>query len=259
MTDGAHGIDADREWDLWVSWLGETPGGPSIWDDVVAMMTARQVWDGFGILYNNAPAEAHRNATFASWVKDNYVGRQAMAIRRQRDIHDDVVSIARLIDRVRQYPFVLSCQHYIDRTHGWQSEQEARRLFGEMVGAGREHIDKNSAKADLARLRTRTAVVERFTTNELAHYNEKKGTFAQGLTMADLHGSIDLIIDLSVKYREMILGSSMSRQVSMYPWTHVLSVPWISDDQQASRVENRIRRLGDKRASGEPVVDEDFF
>jgi hypothetical protein len=99
--------DSGEEWGRWVEWLGEGPA-PSIWEDVVAMMAARQIWEGFRILCFAAPEEARRNGTFHSWLTQNYVHRQALAIRRQKDTDRDVVSLGHLIQQVRRYPHVLS-------------------------------------------------------------------------------------------------------------------------------------------------------
>jgi hypothetical protein len=38
---------------------------------------------------------------FQGWLAQNYAQARGSAIRRQTDIRDDVVSLARLIDRVR--------------------------------------------------------------------------------------------------------------------------------------------------------------
>jgi hypothetical protein len=115
---------------------------------------ARHVWDGWAIVYNGAPPEAHENATLASWVKENYVARRAMAIRRQADTGRDVVSIARLIDHVGRYPQVMSRDRYARRSAVRASRAEADRIFDRLIGEGRDHIDPNKAKADLAKLRT---------------------------------------------------------------------------------------------------------
>src|SRR4051812_13360515 len=93
---GSRRPDPDEEWQRWVDWLGEGAGSPSIWDDVVAMMASRQIWEGFRFIYNGAPDAARRNATFQSWIVENYVRRQPLAIRRQTEPRSDVISLARL-------------------------------------------------------------------------------------------------------------------------------------------------------------------
>lgn len=261
MTTNAGPPDPDEEWARWVAWSGEDPGGPSIWDDVVAMIASRQIWDGLKTIQMQAPSDALKSGMFWSWAAENYVRRQAMAIRRQVDTDHDVVSLARLIQAVGRYPHVLSRERYAARTTatpgGWMTRAEADGFFDQMVGAGRDFIDPNVPKADLAKLKTRTAKVVDWVDNEVAHYNQEKGQFGIGLTYRDLHDAIDLIVDLVVKYRELILGSTMSKFVSMYPWTHVFKVAWIQDNDRWQAVEARIHELGRKREMGEPLADDE--
>jgi hypothetical protein len=124
---------------------------------------------------------------------------------------------------------------------------------------GLEHIVPNVPKADLAKLRTRTARIARFATNELAHYTESKGTFAGGLTLGDLHGAINLVVDLSVKYRLLIMGAHMAKTVAMDSWLHVFVQPWIADGDRLMEIHRRMEALWAKRADGEPLTDADYF
>lgn len=239
--------DPDEEWARWIAWIGEQPGGPSIWDDVLAMMMSRQIWDDFRILYDDAPPEARKNATFQSWVNESYVHRQAMAVRRQTDTDRDVISLAHLIQQVGRYPHVLSRDRYSTRIAPWASRQEADRIFDQLVGAGRDHIDSNVPKADLAKLRFRTGKVVEWADNEVAHYNESKGQFGIGLTFGDLHHGVDLIVDLAVKYRDLILGSSMAKSVSMTGWMGIFRVAWIPNDDQLRRIYQQTQEIERKR------------
>lgn len=125
MDDGKNRPDPDQQWKQWVAWIGEDPGGTTILEEVVAMMAARQTWEGFRIIYNNAPEEARATATFQSWIIQNYFGRQGLAVLRQTDMDRDVVSLARLIDQVGRYPTVLSRDRYASQTAAFQDRTEA--------------------------------------------------------------------------------------------------------------------------------------
>ena len=140
------------------------------------MIAARQVWDSFGLVYNDAPAEAHKMRTMMSWVSETYVHRQAMAIRRQMDMDHDVISLAKLIDRVRRYPDVPSRDRYASQTAGWMSRVEADQSFDKMMGVGHDHIEQTVPRAELAGLKAAALKIVTFADNEIAHYNEAKGT-----------------------------------------------------------------------------------
>ena len=219
------------------------------------MMAARQIWEGFRILYFAAPEEARRNGTFHLWLTQNYLHRQALAIRRQTDTDRDVVSLGHLIQQVRRYPHDLSRDRYIERTAGWQSATEATGFFDEMVGPGRDHVDPNMARSDLAKLKTRTARIVGYVDNEVAHYNQAKGQFSQGLTFGDITQGIDLIVDLSVKYRLMIIGKSMAKTVIIDPWIGIFDKAWIPTMDRMYEVTKQIDAIESKRMRGESVDD----
>ena len=197
-----------------------------------------------------------RNGTFHSWLSQNYVHRQALAIRRQTDTDHDVVSLGHLIQQVRRYPPVLSRDRYIERTAEWQNFTEANGFFDQLVGPGRDHMDPNTARADLAKLKTGTARVVDFVDNEVAHYNRAKGQFSLGLTFGDITSGIDLIVDLSIKYRLLIMGSSMVKSVSIPPWIGIFDTAWIPTMDRMYEVTGRIDAIDRKRMLGEPVDDE---
>lgn len=225
------GFDPDREWQRWREWLAEEPQGANIYEAVVAMMVARQMFQGFEMIHTDAPPDARRNAGFVTWLRRNYLESQAMAIRRQTDIRTDVVSLARLIDRVALHPDVLSRDRYAERVKGWESREQADGFFDEMVGAGLDHIDPETARRDLDDLLTECGPIRTWATKEIAHYDQKRGTFGQGITYGDLNAAIDIVVELSVKYRTMIMGVSMAKSVVMTPWQVVFRVPWIESDE----------------------------
>ncbi|MDP9300374.1 MAG: hypothetical protein M3P43_05690 [Actinomycetota bacterium] len=126
-----------------------------------------------------------------------------------------------------------------------------------MVGLGLDHIDPNTAKANVANLKTWTRKVHDFADKEKAHYGEAPSRLAEDQTIGDLHHAVDVIVDMAVRYRELILGSSMDKRVGLLPWTQIFRVPWVPADQMA-HVNRTISDLEAKRARGEPLTDEDF-
>ncbi|MDP9300373.1 MAG: hypothetical protein M3P43_05685 [Actinomycetota bacterium] len=116
-------MDPDEEWNTWVEWLGEEPGGRHIWREVTDILVRREVWDSFAIVYNVAihnggPREITENPNFPIWIKNNYLDAQVMAVRRQLDMRHDVISLRRLLEHVGRYPQVLSRDRYAARTAG---------------------------------------------------------------------------------------------------------------------------------------------
>jgi len=81
------------------------------------MRTSRRVWEGFQTIVGVAPEEARKYGTFHSWVNGNYVRSQGVAVRRQVEVADDVVSLGRLLDRIAKSPKVISRERYLAELH----------------------------------------------------------------------------------------------------------------------------------------------
>ena len=102
---------------------------PHIWEDVVAMMAARQIWEGFRKVYFAAPEEARRNENFHSWLTQNYLHRQAFAIRRQTDTDRDVVSLGSLDPAGPSISARSFRDRYIERTAGLAERHRSDRVL----------------------------------------------------------------------------------------------------------------------------------
>jgi hypothetical protein len=133
-------VDDEAEWKRWQTWLGDEPKGRNIYAQTVEMLAFRQIWDGFAYVYNSAPELARETGTFLLWVRYSYARSQAMGVRRMADKGADVVSLARLIDRVWRFPWVLSRERFL----GMQGTHEGFGLghgwFESLAGTG-EYIE----------------------------------------------------------------------------------------------------------------------
>jgi hypothetical protein len=170
-------VDPDARWERWRTWLGEHPKPLSIYDDVVAMMAAHQVWDTFDRIYGAAPEEARKYATFRSWTAQNYVRFQALGIRRQCDTRDDVISLGHLLREIAANPEVLSRERHRS-LHSEDMQDEAGRWFDDLAGPGREFIDPAIPEQDLAGLLDETQPVREWVNKEIAHYDKQRGQSA---------------------------------------------------------------------------------
>ena len=71
-------IEPDREWQTWREWLdgeqldGEPTPSQTIRAEVVEMLSFRKIWQGFAMIYDAAPEQARKNATFVWWLRWNY-------------------------------------------------------------------------------------------------------------------------------------------------------------------------------------------
>jgi hypothetical protein len=228
-------VEANPTWDRWAAWLGSEPKAGTIYKDVVDMRSARRVWEGFQAIVGVAPEDARKYGTFHSWVNGNYIRSQGLAVRRQVEVADEVVSLGHLLDRISKSPDVLSRERYLAELHP-TSRELGNEFFDELVGLRAKAIDRATPLTHLQQLRERTAKVTNWVSNEVAHYNKKTGEFSEGLMFGDVHEAMDLIFETLNHYTRLILGTTISSSVSMPPWEAVFRVRWIPDDDAYGHV-----------------------
>ena len=228
-------MEPNPTWSGWAAWIGRDPEPGTIYKEIVDMRASRRVWEGMQAIIDVSPQDAKKYGTFHSWMNGNYVRSQGMAVRRQVEVDDDVVSLGRLLDRIAKSPNVLSRERYLAELHPTTPEL-GNEFFDDLVGPGARAIDAATPLADLARLRDGTARVRDWVSNEVAHYNKNTGEFSSGLTFGDIHAAMDLIFEIYNRYNQLILGSTTAGSVTMPPWEHVFTVQWIPSEEDYVRV-----------------------
>jgi len=241
-------MEPNPTWDKWTDWLGKEAKPGTIYKDVVDMRAARRVWEGFQTIVGVAPEEARKYSTFHSWVNGNYIRSQGLAVRRQIDVSNEVVSLGRLLTRIADAPNVLTRERYLAELHP-DDPGLGNLFFDSLVGPGAKAIDPATPLAHLAELKKKTAKVRDWVSNEVAHYNSKTGQFSEGLTFGDVHRAMDLVFETLNHYNRLILGSTTSGSVVMDPWEAVFRVAWIPDDDDGRHVALTQQEADDRRTS----------
>ena len=225
----------DERWELWRAWLGDEPQGDTIYAQVVEMLRFRQIWDVFAYVVDNAPDTTREDATFLFWTRLSFARSQALGVRRMADKSPRVVSLARLIDDVWRYPWVLTRERFVamqgheadivEMAHGW---------FDSLAGPG-DSIDPRIPAQDYEDLQTKTKTVRDWVNTSIAHLTEK-GSPREIPPLQAVHDGVDVVADLFLKYNQLIRGVTIHSGVIMQPWPYVFRVPWIADDDQFREV-----------------------
>lgn len=238
----------DPTWNKWAAWLGKEPRPGTIYKDVVDMMAARQLWEGFQAIVGEAPDRAKQYGTFHSWFNGSYIRSQGLATRRQVEVGDDVVSLGRLLDRIVKAPNVLSRDRYLAELHS-DTPELGNEFFDALTAPGAKAIDPAVPQNHLERLRRETANIKTWVDKEVAHYDPRTGRFSEGVTFGDVHKAIDLIFETLNYYNRLILGSTTAGSVTMPPWEAVFTVAWL-DDAAWRRVAEKMQKIDRRRMSG---------
>jgi hypothetical protein len=234
-------MDPDKEWTKWQNWLGTEPKGKTIKAQVVEMLAFRQIWEGFNYVHESAPEGAREDGTFLSWVRFGYARSQALGVRRMADMSRDVLSLARLIDRVWRYPTVLSRERFVRMQTIGEGNLGglADGLFDELAGPG-EYIDPRIPAQDYEDLQARTKQVRDWVNTSVAHLSPT-GKPLGPFRLDAIHTALDVVAATFTKYNRLIRGESLVRGVIFTsPWPTVFRVPWIPDDDHFRRVLDKL-------------------
>jgi hypothetical protein len=242
-------VKPNPTWTRWAGWLGRDPVRGTIYKDVVDMMAARQIWEGFNAVVGRAPEEARKYGTFHSWFHASYIRSQGLAIRRQVEVRNDVVSLGRLLDRIAKAPGVLSRDRFLAELHR-DDHRLGNEFFDALTSPEAKAIDPQAPRADLRQLRHDTRRIKVWVDKEVAHYDPKTGTFSQGLTFGDIHRAIDVILETMNRYMQLIQGTTIAGSVSMPPWPAVFRVAWLPDDSAWREVMEAIAESENRRLGG---------
>lgn len=210
------------------------------------MRAARLLWEGFQAIVGVAPDRAKEYPTFHSWFNDSYARSQGLAIRRQVEDRDDVVSLGRLLSQIAKTPNVLTRERYLFERHP-NNKRLGNEFFDMLTSPGAKAIDPEMPRRDLERLRDETFKVREWVNKEVAHWDQKTGTFSEGLTYADVHQGIDLIFDVMTPYRQLLLGDTIDVGVTMPPWQACFTVPWIPTEEALATVARVMQEHDDRR------------
>jgi hypothetical protein len=239
-------VEPDPNWEKWTQWLGKEPKAGTIYADVLGMRAARRVWEGFQAIIGVAPPEARQYSTFHSYFNGAYMRSQGLAIRRQVEVRDDVISLGRLLDRISKCPNVVTRERYLAELHPTSGDLGSE-FFDRLVGLDATALDPATPLAHLRALREGTAKIRKWVDKEVAHYDRDTGKFVEGLTFGNIHRGIDLIFDTLNHYNRLLLGSTTSGSVTMDPWEAVFRVAWIPDDEAWRHVALTQQETDDRR------------
>jgi hypothetical protein len=221
-----------EEWKDWQAWLGAKPEGKTIKGQVVDMLYLRQIWDGFAYIHDHAPDAVHEEGTFFWWVRSCYGRSQALAVRRMADMDPKVISLARLLHRVKTQPTILTRERFtaMQKSIGNLSESEAETLFERVAGPD-GYIDPEIPAQDLESLQSKTKAVRAWVNKNVAHVDPQGEPLGEK-RLHVIHAAVDVVADLFDRYNALIQGERLHSGVMITSnWPTVFRVPWIAEDQ----------------------------
>lgn len=200
-------------------------------------------WEVQDIIRNN-PALEERRSYFYEWMGDAFVYSAAMFVRRQVDVRRDSLSLLKLLRELSRHPTIINREDFLNRTTlrrtalaGITERQtaEAGRLFDELVGSGKNHLERALIQHDIEQLIERSRRFEEFANHYVAHHSLHEMPSDEP-TFSDLDSCTNFMVSLLEKYYLLITGSrmpSLDKDESFDPsWKDIFSFAWVEPKRQ---------------------------
>jgi hypothetical protein len=219
----------------WKRWID----GP-IKASVITMHHHRQIWRGLAQViekHGSLPGSAYWEHYF-----DVYAETQAMAVRRQADLHRDVASLGKLLSEVSEEARHLTPEWWIglwsiDEGDDFERALARRQWNDAFGGAVGVHLDPAIPAADLKRLTEGSEAVRQHVDKHIAHSEDPgpvtkdPGKTAPGdtLTLNEVDDAIDLIGEVFTRYYSLFEAADMVslEPVIQHDWLAPFREPWI--------------------------------
>lgn len=162
-------------------------------------------------------------------IRDTYGITQSVAVRRQAETSERVISIGALLGEIRRDPERLTRVWFVS-LYDDDDQSYANRAWEDGWFSGPDdHVSPDAVDVDLTRLATASKKVRRYVDKNLAHRDRR---LAKELpTFADLNAAIDTIGDVSTRYAALLTATHWATLVpiAQYNWLAPFLEPWIKD------------------------------
>jgi hypothetical protein len=152
-----------------------------------------------------------------------------MGIRRHAKSDRDSVSVVRFLGEVRDYPQLVSRQHYIGLYAGmesWRIEM-GQRDFDSVAGNGSLNIPPELANQQIEVVRQAVGKIEHYVDRRVAHYDRRD--LAQPIPkLSDLTDALKALERVVILYWRLLKGPSMSTILPniLYDWKDIFRFAW---------------------------------
>jgi hypothetical protein len=170
------------------------------------------------------------NNSFFVWIASTYEDSVLMAVRRQGDMDERSIPLARLLTEVMAYPHILSRQRFVEQVISLNlglSDDAMNRICDQLVAPGVHHINADVVRAELCDLRERTKGIKEYTNRRIAHFDAKGPKDSP--TVRQVHDVLDQLDRLREKYLLLLRGKKYKEPElpGKDTWKEIFRQPWI--------------------------------
>jgi hypothetical protein len=165
-----------------------------------------------------------------------YTTFAVMAVRRQSDCDDDVVSLRRILHEIGQHPECINREMIIgmfgshDPRYPADIEQFLIESMWKDFAALDDSFDTSKLAADVAQLDHISWAITRLANKTMAHATRQGLAMTSMPTFKELDDCIDAYDQIAVKYVRLILGASTAggslAATEQFDWYEEFRFPW---------------------------------
>jgi hypothetical protein len=212
-------------------------------DEIIRFFFLNHIfWEVQNIIRSNPKLKERKNYFYA-WMGDAFVYSAAMFVRRLVDTRRDSLSLLKLLRKLSNHPMTINRDNFLNRTTFRNSaladifigqKGEAERIFDELVGLGKDHLEKASIQHDIEQLIKISHRFEEFAKHYVAHHSLYEMP-SEEPNFSDLDSCLGFMVNLLEKYYLLITGNRMPslKDESFDPsWKEVFMFAWIKPNQR---------------------------
>lgn len=237
---------ADQRIEKWQRWLDKP-----IKNGVITLHHHRQIWREIGnIIKENGNLP---DSVFWQYHRDLYGITQAIAIRRQADLHPDVASLAKLLMELRDNPERVTPAFRLSLWDDPDDAAYARRQWDKEYGGDiGDHLDPAMPAADYEELIAAAASAKDYVDKHVAHADQRPVAAGATVTFQQIDGAIDVIGRLFQRYYALFSAADiMLEPIIQHDWKAVFRVQWLPDLELPEHLRRGMEELEKRKAQSE--------
>ena len=166
---------------------------------------------------------------FTRFIATGYIRSAAIGVRRQAKSDKDSVSVVRFLCEVRDYPQIVSRQHYVALYDGTESRRVeiGQRDFDRIAGKGGSHVPSALAEQQIRDVRDAVEKIEHYVDRRIAHH-DKRDLARPVPTFSELTEALRTLERIVILYWRLLKGPSMSTVLPtiVYDWKDIFRFAW---------------------------------
>ncbi|MDP3984773.1 MAG: hypothetical protein Q8Q52_07220 [Acidimicrobiia bacterium] len=205
----------------WTTWLNG-----DLWQDVHGLVQRVTVFYGWDEVVGLAPDTSRAPGDFHNWVNRNYLDALVVSVSRLTDNDHRTASMVRLLTEIADHSSEITRSWFVSRASDFDREAAAAR-FDRIADANGDRLDPSVPREDCRLLRDSSGTIKSYVDQHIAHLDFNRQVVS--LTVGNVHSATSNIYAVFKRWFQVITGNSLVH-LTLAPWPHVLTLPWISPE-----------------------------